>query len=134
MKKRSMKKYIPRNTDSCRDCKNYIYSHTINDYMICPKEVGSMEIIEIPVKTSVYKCRYTRRNTLEDACLNDKCKTCGVGEVKAVYPEFDSNIFNEQEMKDTCKELGIEVVEGKNVPTLDEKDITSKDIKGMFNK
>ena len=133
MKKRKMKKYIPRNTDSCGDCKNYIYSHTINDYMVCPKEIGSMEIMEVPIKTRVYKCRYTGRNTLEDVCLDDKCKICGVGEIKAVYSEFDNNFFDEQEMKAICKELDIEIEEGKNVPTLNGEDITLKDVKGIFN-
>lgn len=97
MKKRSMKKWIPRDTDYCykilkvnkdlsikiKKCRNLIYSSTIDDIITTPKEPNSTEYIEKPCKLSIYRCRYTGRNTLEDACLYDNCKCCDVG-----YPKY----------------------------------------------
>ena len=51
MKKRTMKKWIPRNTDYCWDCKNMIFD----------------------------KCRYTGQSISENLCLYDGCKCCCVG-------------------------------------------------------
>ena len=42
-------------------------------------------------------------------------------------------IFNENEMRAICKELGIEIVENKNTPLLQGKEISNEDIKNIFN-
>ncbi|CEQ18980.1 hypothetical protein [Paraclostridium sordellii] len=42
-------------------------------------------------------------------------------------------IFNENEMRALCEELGIEVVEGINRPLLGNKEISKEDIIGSFN-
>ncbi len=94
MKKRAMKKYIPRDTDYCYSkikfnkygmpyrsnfCKNLVYDHVCHDTITMPKEEDSDEFIQKPHKWIVYRCRYTGRTTLEDACLYDDCKCCSVG-------------------------------------------------------
>lgn len=97
MKKRAMKKYIPRDTYYCyklirfnKDstpprsyyCKNLVFDHVCYDTMIFPKEIGSSEIIEKPCTWNIYRCRYAGRTTLEDASLYDNCKCCEVGHPK----------------------------------------------------
>lgn len=42
-------------------------------------------------------------------------------------------IFNEDEMKSVCKELGIEVTDSYNYPILNGKEILAEDIKDIFN-
>jgi hypothetical protein len=97
MKKRAMKKWIPRDTDYCYGrikfnkkgipyrsnyCRNLIFDHVCKDSIVVPKEAGSIETMEIPCTRKIYRCRYTGRTTLEDACLYDDCKCCGIG-----YPD-----------------------------------------------
>ncbi|QUH21804.1 hypothetical protein [Alkaliphilus sp. B6464] len=88
MKKRAMKKYIPKNTDYCysiiggstdgkrlviKPCKNRIY-RGVKVY----KGVynGESYVERIPT----YKCRYTGISNVNDACFYDRCKCCGVGD------------------------------------------------------
>lgn len=94
MKKRSMKKYIPkgnycygriigRMTDNkglktAGNCKNLIRYKLIKDSILAPKELGSDDYIEVPTEYWVYKCRYTDITTEADALLYDSCKVCGV--------------------------------------------------------
>ena len=96
MKKRAMKKYIPygdycygritKVLDSGRRiqitglCKNLVCSHTVEDFMVVPKEMGSRETMEVPCERRIYKCRYTGVKSDEDACLYDQCKICGIKE------------------------------------------------------
>ena len=42
-------------------------------------------------------------------------------------------IFNENEMRAICEELGIEIVENKNTPLLQGKEISNGDITNIFN-
>lgn len=94
MKKRAMKKWIPRNTDYCyakikfnkcgmpyrsEYCKNLIFDHICHDVILVPKEKDSNEMIEKPCTWIVYRCKYTGITTLEDASLYDDCKCCGIG-------------------------------------------------------
>lgn len=78
MKKRAMKKYIPRETMYCDGCKNYIYFKIVNDYMVYPKN-GNKETIKISCKYIAHKCRYTNVSDERDALLYDQCKVCNVG-------------------------------------------------------
>lgn len=94
MKKRAMKKYIPygdycygeitgfdsnkKSLSTTGMCKNMVYSHTINDAIVIPKELGSKEIMEVPCKRDIYKCRYTGETTETNALLWDDVKICGV--------------------------------------------------------
>lgn len=86
MKKRAMKKHIPRNTPycyrivgiehaengmpilKCKYCKNFYFGFLVNDSMICAD--GS----EIPVKRRQRMCRYTG-----EELIYDDTKECGVG-------------------------------------------------------
>lgn len=94
-----MKKWIPKDTLYCYStikfkkcgmpyrsnyCRNLVFDHICNDTMTVPKELGSNETMEIPCKWKVYRCRYTGANTLEDSCLYDDCKCCGVREPKDI--------------------------------------------------
>ncbi|MBY6846701.1 hypothetical protein HYI19_18070 [Clostridium botulinum] len=82
MKKRAMKKYIPRDTDYCYKsfkfnkcgipirtnyCKNLQFKGFETDYYIEDKNK------EKPIKLPVYRCRYTNTEPLDD------CKDCYVG-------------------------------------------------------
>lgn len=96
MKKRAMKKYIPygfycygRIAGQSKDgstlyttgkCKNMVYSHTVDDFMVVPKELGSRDKVEIPCKIVVHRCKYTGINTMDDALLHDYVKICGIKE------------------------------------------------------
>lgn len=96
MKKRNMKKYIPYGSycygkmksidkktgivQTTGMCKNLIYIGSINDTMKMPVSPGSMVTEEIKCKTKVYRCRYEGVTTLDDFCLYDNCKICGVRE------------------------------------------------------
>lgn len=42
------------------------------------------------------------------------------------------NIFNEEEMKQICKELNIEIVEGVKCPQYKNRDMTVEDIENIF--
>ena len=93
MKKRAMKKWIPKNTHYCyqfkrvvRDtegkpwiitstCRNYVYFKAVDDEVCIPNSNGDMEYH--PVKRAVYRCRYTGITTEEDYLLDDQCKVCG---------------------------------------------------------
>lgn len=85
MKKRAMKKYIPRDTDYCYSrfkfnkcgmpirtghCKNLQFKGFKIDYYTWDKEN--------PIKVPIYRCRYTGTEPLDD------CKDCCVG-----YPDYD---------------------------------------------
>lgn len=76
MKKRAMKKYIPKNTDYCRDCRNLKYLKMTYDKMIITNKDNPKEYIEKDVKVPVYICRYTGSTTDYDSLLFDGCKTC----------------------------------------------------------
>lgn len=87
MKKRVMKKWIPKNTDYCykaigvrKDgkgikvvyCRNLIFKGIktfTGEYNGEPYEE------HIPV----YKCRYTGLRNVDDFCLLDDCKCCNIG-------------------------------------------------------
>lgn len=88
MKKRAMKKYIPRDTEYCyrhifqykngvpvrsNYCKNLIFKGFRTDYFT------SDEMGEIPIKVPVFRCRYTGTEPIDD------CKDCLIGTPK--YPE-----------------------------------------------
>lgn len=106
MKKRAMKKWIPqgyycygrvvkvsKGTVSVTGmCRNYVYSHTVDDMMIQRKEMGSTKTVYVPCKTRIYRCRYTGVRTDEDFCLYDDCKICGVKE-----PHWDLEATNEND-------------------------------------
>lgn len=66
MKKRAMRKYIPKNTDYCEDCKNIKFIG-IAKVELCTGKKSTMR---------VFKCRYTGSNTYIDSLLCDGCKTC----------------------------------------------------------
>jgi len=90
MKKRVMKKYIPRNTMYCykivgvyeqvgytvKYCKNFKYLKTVKDFIEIPQKDGSFKRAE--VSRPVYICRYTGVTTEEDCCLYDDCKVCEI--------------------------------------------------------
>lgn len=42
------------------------------------------------------------------------------------------NVFNEEEMKQICKELDIEIIEGVKSPQYKGRDMTSEDIEDIF--
>jgi len=84
MKKRSMKKYIPRNTDYCYKrngtnvecCKNRMYLG-VRTYK------GVFEGKHWKEEIPTYKCRYTGILNVDDPCFADMCKCCEVG-----HPDF----------------------------------------------
>ncbi|MGL4850891.1 MAG: hypothetical protein ACRC28_18550 [Clostridium sp.] len=73
MKKRAMKKYIPKNTDYCYDCKNRV------NWKIIPKYLDFCEK-EIPIQVEAFRCRYCRVDSETDACFWDGIKSCGISE------------------------------------------------------
>jgi hypothetical protein len=94
MKKRVMKKYIPKDTLYCyevigikkdkkgnavglktKPCKNKVFLG-IRTY----KGVYNDEPYEEKIPT--YMCRYTGVTNVDDACFYDSCKCCAVGEPK----------------------------------------------------
>lgn len=92
MKKRAMKKYIPRNTDYCYGgfkfnkcgipirsgyCKNLKLIYFRSDFYTWDKKK------EYPIKIPIYKCRYTGSNPIDD------CKDCAIGYQK--YNDYDLN-------------------------------------------
>ena len=105
MKKRAMKKYIPYGNycygkikrllpngigfKTTRKCKNLIKYKQIDDSITIPKEMGSNETIEVPVKRWIYKCRYMNVTTEDDALLYDNCKICGAKEPQENYDYMD---------------------------------------------
>ena len=92
MKKRKMKKYIPKNTDYCGKCKNRVYAGRVKDFIICPKEIGSKEMIEVPTSYDVYRCRYIGKTTLEDLEFDDELKICGEREKELMEEEYEKCI------------------------------------------
>ena len=42
------------------------------------------------------------------------------------------NIFDEEKMKQICKELDIEIIEGVKCPQYKDRDMTEEDIKDVF--
>ena len=92
MKKRKMKKYIPKNTDYCGKCKNRVYAGRVKDFIICPKEVGSKEMIEVPTSYNIYRCRYVGKITLEDLEFDDGLKICGEREKELMEGEYGKYI------------------------------------------
>ena len=96
-KEKSKEKMDSRNTPYCystikhnkegmayRDnyCKNLVFDHYFDDVMIIPDAPGSTTTKEVPCRWPVYRCRYTEVTTLEDPCLYDDVKICGIGEPK----------------------------------------------------
>lgn len=92
MKKRAMKKYIPRNTHYCYGgfksnkcglpvrsgyCKNLVFKGIRTDFYIWDEKE------ENPLKRPIYKCRYTGTEPMDD------CKDCCVG-----YPKYNDYDFN----------------------------------------
>ena len=91
MKKRVMKKWIPKNTMYCYKiksrnsdgsfkveyCKHFGYLRTIRDFITSPEGVRLMA-----VDKKVYICKFTGITTEDDFCLYDSCKVCGAGEPK----------------------------------------------------
>lgn len=93
MKKRAMKKYIPKNTLYCHNCKwrKYIKTITFNkDIKNCPHNntCDSNDKCWTTPSTScyvrVFKCEYMQYTDWnEESLLWDGCKECGIG-----YPEM----------------------------------------------
>lgn len=92
MKNRKMIKYIPKNTDYCGKCKNRVYAGRVKDFIICPKEIGSKEMIEVPISYDVYRCRYIGKTTLEDLEFDDELKICGEREKELMEEEYEKCI------------------------------------------
>lgn len=94
MKKRAMKKWIPKNTMYCYKiirrnsdgsfkiipCPWFKYLRTVQDSIAQKQTNGDIKLV--PTKRRVYICRYTGITTEEDCCLYDDCKVCGVKEPK----------------------------------------------------
>jgi len=115
VKKRAMKKWIPRNTSYCYKsikftedgmpyrtdyCRNLVFDHYCNDVMVVPGDTpGTTK--EIPCRWTVYRCRYTGVTTLEDPCLFDDVKICGVGEPEDYWNVYgyDDEIEEDEQMQ-----------------------------------
>lgn len=85
MKKRAMKKWIPKNTPYCRDCKWRHYITTIKrdksncEYVNeCDEECWTKP--ENSCRDIVYRCDYLNYTDWEqESLLWDGCKECRVG-------------------------------------------------------
>lgn len=95
MKKRAMKKWIPRGTPYCYKtiktneegmpyradyCRNLVFDHFEKITVKAPAEGGSKGTKEVVIKNPVYRCRYTGIKTSEDLCLYDDVKVCGISD------------------------------------------------------
>lgn len=87
MKKRKMKKYIPKHTLYCGNCpwRKYIKTIEYNKATYCPNSKECQEECWTTPSTScnvrVYKCEYMGYTDYkEESLLWDGCKECGVSE------------------------------------------------------
>lgn len=101
MKKRAMKKWIPKGTPYCNNCKWHKYIKTIKYHRdtYCPHAKECEEKCWTTFNTSchvnVYRCEYLKYTDWnEDSLLWDGCKECGVSEISNKEYYFDKYYCN----------------------------------------